>query len=83
MCNDPVERNLVLNVAMDSSKEHNGVGYNAQREKVEIKVPKGRELVLAPGLKRVLITDYHIMVCYWDFAKYVFKTRRSSIVEGR
>jgi hypothetical protein len=49
---------------------------------VEIKVPKGRELALAPGLKRVLITDYHIMVCCWDFAKYVYKTRRGSIVEG-
>jgi hypothetical protein len=47
---------------------------------VEIKVPKGRELALAPGLKRVLITDYHIMVCCWDFAKYVYKTRRGSIV---
>jgi hypothetical protein len=86
MCNDPVERTLVLNAAMDSSREHNGVetgrDYNVQGEKVEIRVPKGRELILAPGLKRVLITDYHIMVCCWDFAKYVFKTRRSSIVEG-
>jgi hypothetical protein len=25
LCNDPVERTLVLNIAMDSSNEHNGV----------------------------------------------------------
>ena len=82
MCMDVDQRVLAYNIVLDKSKRHvlpaadKDVGSNGQLQAIPIQ--NGRSIYRSPGLPLLVMTDYCICVCCYEFGRCLMRHREAN-----